>query len=92
MTLKEIYEQDWEQDTPGFKTKQTNIDPITGQITWDVEYTPLTDIDKSIEDVYSDFKEALRKHPEDQKLEQLFDSFAAWKREFRRHISRKYGR
>ena len=92
MKIKNIIEQEWKQDSPEFQTKKTNSDPVTGQVSWDVEYTPLIGIDKSIESVYSEFKDALKKHPEDQKLEKLFDVFASWKREFRKHISRKYGR
>ena len=85
-------EQDWKQDTPQFKTKKTGIDPVTGRIEWEVEYTPLIGVDKAIEEAYEQYKGVLKKYPEDQKLEKLFDIFAAFKREFRKHVSRKYGR
>ena len=39
----------YEEDALGFKTTKTNIDPETGQITWDVEYTPLVKIDGELE-------------------------------------------
>ena len=29
-----------EEDALGFKTTKTSVDPETGQVTWDVEYTP----------------------------------------------------
>lgn len=92
MKIKDLLEQDWKQDTPGFKSKQTDVDPETGSISWDIEYTPLTGVDKAVERAYQEYKDALQKHPEDQKLEKLFDVFAAWKREFRKHVSRKYGK
>jgi len=41
MKIKDILEQEWRQDNPQFKSKQTGIDPVTGQISWDIEYTPL---------------------------------------------------
>lgn len=87
-----IEQEDWKQDSPEFKTKQTGFDPETGQYSWDVEYTPLTGVDKAIEDAFQEYKDVLKKYPEDQKLEKLFDVFAAWKREFRKHVSRKYGK
>lgn len=92
MKIKNILEQKWKQDSPEFQTKKTNIDPETGQVTWDVEYTPLINIDKSIEKIYEELKHALKKHPDDPKLEKLFDVFAAWKKQFRTHVNRKYGR
>lgn len=92
MKIKKILEQDWKQDRPEFKSKETGVDPVTGRIEWDIEYTPLTGVDKSIEKAYQEFKDVLKKHPEDQKLDKLFEVFSSFKREFRRHVSRKYGR
>lgn len=85
-------EENWKQDAPGFKTKQTGVDPVTGRVEWDVEYTPLIAVDKAIEEAFQEYKDVLKKYPEDQKLDKLFDIFASWKREFRKHVSRKYGR
>jgi hypothetical protein len=92
MKIKDILEQDWKQDRPEFKTKETGMDPETGRIEWEIEYTPLEGVDKSIEKAYSEFKDALKKHPNDEKLDKLFDIFSSFKREFRRHVSRKYGK
>ena len=83
MKIKDILEQDWKQDSPQFKTKQTGVDPETGQISWDIEYTPLVGVDKAIGNAYDEYKDVLRKYPDDQKLEKMFDIFAAFKREFR---------
>ena len=92
MKIKDILEQEWRQDSPDFKTKQTGVDPVTGQISWDVEYTPLKGVDNAIQDAYDDYKAVLRKYPDDERLEKLFDIFASFKKAFRQHVNRKYGR
>lgn len=92
MKIKDILEQDWKQDSPEFKSKETGVDPETGGISWDIEYTPLTGVDKAIEKAFNEYKDALKKYPNDQKLEKLFEVFAAFKREYRKHVTRKYGR
>ena len=92
MKIKDILEQEWRQDSPDFKTKQTGVDPVTGQISWDVEYTPLKGVDNAIQDAYDDYKAVLRKYPDDERLEKLFDVFASFKKAFRQHVNRKYGR
>lgn len=92
MKIKDILEQEWKQDSPEFKTKETGVNPETGQISWDVEYTPLIGVDRAIEKAYGQYKDVLKKYPDDQKLDKLFDIFAAFKREFRKHVTRKYGR
>jgi len=92
MKIKDILEQEWKQDAPEFKTKETGVDPVTGQISWDVEYTPLIGVYIFIEKAYNQYKGVLKKYPDDQKLDKLFDIFAAFKREFRKHVTRKYGR
>ena len=92
MKIKDLLEQEWQQDSPSFKSKQTGVDPETGQISWDIEYTPLTGVDKAIDKAYEEYKDVLRKYPDDQKLEKLFEIFASFKKAFRTHVSRKYGR
>lgn len=92
MKLTDILNEGWEQESPDFKTRRTGVDPETGQISWDVEYTPLKGVDDNFEEAYQDFKKILRKYPNDEKLEKLFNVFASFKRQFRTHVSRKYGR
>ena len=92
MKIKDILEQEWHQDSPDFKTKQTGVDPVTGQISWDVEYTPLKGVDDAIQDAYDDYKQVLRNYPDDERLEKLFNVFASFKKAFRQHVNRKYGR
>ena len=89
MKIKDILDL----ESRDFKTTQIGSpDPVTGQTTWDVEYTPLIGVDNNFEDAYQDFKKILQKYPGDQKLEKLFDIFAKFKRQYRTHVSRKYGR
>ena len=92
MKIKDILEQEWKQDNAQFKSKQTGIDPVTGQISWDIEYTPLKGADEAIQKAYDELKKALKKHPYDQKLEQLFNVYASFKKAFRTHLNRKYGK
>jgi len=92
MKLKDLLEQDWKQDNPDFKSKKTDIDPVTGKISWDIEYTPLKGVDDNFEEAYQDFKKIIRKYPNDDKLEKLFNIFASFKRQYRMHVTRKYGR
>ena len=59
MKIKDILnekEHDWQQDTPDFKTRQSGFDKETGQISWDVEYTPLVRLNDDIESAYQNFK------------------------------------
>ena len=81
-----------EEKPKGFTTKQTDYDAVTGQYSWDVDYTPLISIDKELESIYGDFKDAVKKYPTDQKLERLFNEFSSFKKQLRTHISLKYGR
>jgi hypothetical protein len=93
MKIQDILkEQDWKQDDPDFKSKKTGVDPVTGTISWDIEYTPLKGVDDAIEDAYQDYKAVLKKYPEDQKLEQLFNIFSSFKKAYRTHVNRKYGK
>lgn len=87
-----IREKDWEQDSTAFKSKKTGVDPETGQISWDIEYTPLVNLRKNVEETYEDFKGVLKKYPDDQKLEKLFDVYASFKRSLKIHVNRKYGK
>lgn len=92
MKIKDILEQDWKQDSPEFKSRQTDIDPETGAVSWNIQYTPLVGVDKAIEKAHTEFKDALKKYPNDEKLDKLFEIFTSFKREYRKHVTRKYGR
>ena len=93
MKIQDILrEEKWSQDSTDFKSKKTGVDPVTGTISWDIEYTPLKGVDDAIEDAYQDYKAVLKKYPEDQKLEQLFNIFSSFKKAYRTHVNRKYGK
>jgi hypothetical protein len=93
MKIKDILnEDDWRQDSTTFKSKKTGTDPVTGTVSWDIKYTPLKRVDTAIQSAYDNYKDVLKKYPEDQKLEQLFNVFASFKKAFRQHVNRKYGR
>lgn len=92
-TLGDLIENFSIQEIRGrFKTTQTDIDPETGAISWDVEYSTVDSIEKSLESVVDDLKRLVREHPEDEKLEKLQQVFLNFKKGFKTHITRKYGR
>jgi len=82
----------YEEDAKSFKTTQTAVDPETGQITWDVEYTPLVRIDGELEDLATELDTAVRKYPEDQKLQQYNELFKNFKKAFRTHVTKHYSK
>ena len=89
MKIKDILKE----ENPDFKTtKVSGPDPVTGQMTWDVEYTPLIGVDDNLEDAYQDFKKILRKYPTVERLQKLFNVFSQFKRQYRSHVTRRYGR
>lgn len=79
-----------EDDALGFKTTKTNVDPETGQITWDVEYTPLVKIDDDLEELVDELERAVDKHPKDEKLQQYFLLLKNFKKGFRTHVTKHY--
>ena len=93
MKIRDILkEEEWSQDSTDFKSKKTGVDPVTGQISWDIEYTPLINLRKNVEETYDDFKGVIQKYPEDQKLEKLFEVYTSFKRQLKIHVNRKYGK
>jgi len=87
MKLKDLI---FEEDALSFKTTKTDINPATGQITWDVEYTPLIKIDGELEKLAIELNNAVRKHPEDEKLQQYNEFFKRFKKGFRTHVTKRY--
>ena len=80
----------FEEDALGFKTTKTAVDPETGQITWDVEYTPLIKIDAELESLAIELDSAVKKHPKDEKLQQYNEFFKNFKKSFRTHVTKHY--
>lgn len=83
--LKEILEKD-----PRYSTPELETDQESGKISWKVEYTPLHSLDKNLEKIYTDFKNAAAKHPNDTKLIKFLETFALFKKLLRRHITQTY--
>lgn len=90
MKLSNIIFKENDNKFDDFSTKKTGVNPTTGQISWDVSYTPMISLDKNLEELYQDFKDVTKENPDDTKLEELFNTFSSLKRNIRTHISRKY--
>lgn len=90
MKLRNIIFNENQDKFNDFSTKKTAVDPTTGQISWDVKYTPMISLDNNLEELYQDFKDVIKENPNDIKLEELFKAFSSLKRNIRTHISRKY--
>jgi hypothetical protein len=85
MKLADLLEID-----PRFETPEIGQDPESGRISWKVEYTPLHSLNKNLDKIYTDFKNAATKHPEDIKLQEFLDTFALFKKLLRTHITKNY--
>ena len=79
-------------EAKGFTLTDREIDPETGAITHKVTYEPIVDLRREVEELNSAFKKTLQQYPEDQKLEQFYEVYASFKRKFKTHVNRKYGR
>ena len=90
MKLKDIILE--ADDALGFKTTKTDVDPETGAITWDVEYTPLIKIDRDLENIAAELETAVKKHSDDVKLAQYNELFKNFKKAFRSHVTKHYGK
>ena len=80
------------QEKSKFTTRQTDFNPETGQISWDVEYTPLVDLRNEVEELFEAYKKTIQKYPDDEKLNKLFDVYSSFKRAFKTHVNKRYGR
>lgn len=101
MKLKQILlEQDekqsqdyWQQSRDkSFKTQRTKFNPETGQISWDVEFTPLSALRDTITQATEYFKDTLRKYPEDYRLNHLYSKFMGFKKAFSTYMNQKYNK
>lgn len=88
MKIKEIIKE----EPDAFRLTDKEVDPETGAITHRVVYTPIVELRREVEELYDAFKRTLKQYPEDQKLEQFFDVYASFKRQFKTHVNRKYGK
>lgn len=88
MKIKEIIKE----EPDSFKLVDKQVDPETGAVSHKVVYSPIVDLRREVEELHDAFKRTLRQYPEDQKLEQFYDVYASFKRQFKTHVNRKYGK
>ena len=76
----------------GFRLTDKEVDPETGSVSHKVVYEPIHDLRREVEELSDAFKRTLKAHPEDDKLDQFYDIYMSFKRKFKTHVNRKYGR
>lgn len=75
-----------------FTSKETGTDPVTGTVSWDISYSPVREIEKGLEKILIQHSSLLEQHPEDEKLKKMFEILSNYKKSFKSHITRKYGK
>lgn len=75
-----------------FKTSNKKIDPETGRIEWDVQYTPVVEFKASLDELSKDFKKLISKYPQDDKLEKLHTFFKQFKKQTLTYLTRQYSK
>ena len=91
MKLTKILLED-KKDPYGHRLIPKSFDPETGSYSSDVEYTPLRNVKKNIEELHQDFLDALKDHPQDAELLRLQTIFAKFKMAFNKHTNKVYGK
>jgi hypothetical protein len=77
----------------GYTTKQTDVDPETGSVTWDVSYTPdFNLIYKAFRSLNKEFKKfsSYKKIAEDPNFKKISNAFTAVWNAFRTHVRKEY--
>ena len=77
----------------GYTTKQSDIDPQTGTITWDVSYKPnYALMYKAFKDLNSEYKKFLtyKEAAEDPNFKKIYNAFNTVWNAFRTHIRKEY--
>ncbi len=88
MKIKDILKE----EPQGGRLVNKRVDPETGAISHDVRYNNIYYLRKEVEELNDAFKETIEDHPQDEKLYQLFNIYSKFKRAFKTHVNRKYGR
>lgn len=95
MKLSDLLLEDddkFEKGPYGFEFGDTEVDPETGAITSKVTYTPLRSLKLGITKNDKDFKDVIRKYPDDQELMKLYNEYRNFKLRFNRYTNLKYGK
>ena len=77
------------EDPKQFTSRTQKIDPDTGTITWSIKYNNLKVIDSKLDTILFALERLAENH-DDEKLDQLIDTFKKFKKAYRSHITRKY--
>jgi len=78
------------EDNDAFSTKKTHVDPETGTVTWDVDYSTILDADKQIDKAVDALEHVARQRQDDPKLEKLVELARKLRKSYRMHTTRKY--
>lgn len=71
-------------------TLKTTIDPETGRSSSTVQYNPVYNLHKSLEELDKNFQKAVQRKKEDEKLAELEKVYTKLRREIQRHIDKNY--
>jgi len=86
-----LQEEKIERRNP-FQTTKTDINPETGQITWDINYDALTRLNKALEELSRSFDIMAKRYPQDNKLQKYAEDFKNFKKKIRMHITKNYNK
>jgi hypothetical protein len=88
MKIKDILKE----EPGGARLVNKRVDPETGAISHDVEYDNIYTLRKEVEQLNDAFKETIQDLPNDEQLYKLYTVYTKFKRAFKTHVNRKYGR
>ncbi len=88
MKIKDILKE----EPDGGRLVNKKIDPVTGTISHDVRYNNIYYLRKEVEELNDAFKDTIEDYPNDEQLYKLFTVYSKFKRAFKTHVNRKYGR
>ena len=88
MKIKDILKE----ETAEARLVNKRVDPETGAISHDVRYNNIYYLRKEVEELNDAFKETVQDLPNDEKLYKLYNVYTKFKRAFKTHVNRKYGR
>ena len=88
MKIKDILKE----EPDGGRLINKRVDPETGTVSHDVRYNNIYYLRKEVEELNDAFKDTIQDHPNDEQLYKLFTVYSKFKRAFKTHVNRQYGR
>jgi hypothetical protein len=73
-----------------FSTSKQEVDPETGQISWQVKYHPAKELEKTLTGVQEQIEKLIRNNPKDIKLIEFYDLYRKFKKSFNTHLNKQY--